>query len=59
MLCKIDDSDKPGIARVEIIGRGKMFMGKRRLQIRIVEIVNPSTFIKCKVGSIKTVVEHC
>ena len=51
---KIDDSANPGYARVEIISSPKQFKGQV-YNIRILEIVKPSTFVKCKVGSKKTV----
>lgn len=56
-LYKIDDSDNPGIARVKILSKGKRFMGKQLFKIEVVEIVRPSTFAGCRVGSKKTVVE--
>lgn len=54
---RIDDSDNPGVAKVEILSKGKVFMGKQLFKIKIVEIVKASTFAKCKVGAKKTVIE--
>lgn len=51
---KIDDSNDPGYARVEIIGTPKQYKGAVH-KIRILEIIKPSSFMRCKVGSIKTV----
>lgn len=57
MFYKLDDSDNPGYAKVEILSKAKPFMGKQMYKIQITEIVKPSTFIKCKVGAKRTVVE--
>lgn len=54
---RIDDSNNPGIAKIEILSKGKTFMGKQLFKIKIVEIIKPSTFAKCKVGAKRTVVE--
>lgn len=51
---KIDDSDNPGYARVEIVSTPKQFKGAVH-NIKILEIVKPSSFVKCKVGAKKTV----
>lgn len=57
-LYKIDDNeDNQGIAKVEVVKSLKGFMGKKRFRIQIVEIINPSDFVKCKVGAKKDVVE--
>lgn len=54
---RIDDSSNPGIAKVEILSRGKTFMGKQLLKIRVVEILKASTFARCRIGAEKTVIE--
>ena len=53
----IDDSENKGIAKVEVLSTGKpIAKGLFMCKIQIVEIVKPSTFIKCKVGAKKSVI---
>ena len=55
----IDDSENKGIAKVEVLSTSKpITKGVFMCKIQIVEIIKPSTFIKCKVGSKKSVINR-
>lgn len=51
---KIDDSDNPGIAKVEVTSVDRKFLGV--FNIKILEIVRPSEFASCKIGQKRKVI---
>jgi hypothetical protein len=50
-LFKLDDSDNPGYARVQLLKPKFQMLGYQCWQAKITEIIKPSDLIKYKVGT--------
>ena len=49
-IFKVDDSSNPGLAKVKILKRTRVILGKAVFSVEVLEVIRPSTSRKLKVG---------